>query len=329
MSEREKRALELGEIYASIQGDLVKVKENITSVTKVNFDWLSEQLDYVVKSTGKGIRPALTLLSGKFYDYNLNYLLPMAAAVELMHTATLVHDDAIDKSEVRRGKATIFKIWGEETAVLLGDYLFAKAGEAVADTQSPRVIKLFSQTLATISSGELNQLLGAYKVEQSREEYFRRISGKTASLFSLSTESGAILSEAPEVKVEVLKSYGHNLGIAFQVVDDILDFISNEDTLGKPVGSDLAQGTLTLPAMLLMEHYPEDNPIKKVFENIDREKNIARAIEMVRNSAITDECYKVAAEYCDIARESLKRLPENNSRPVLEALADYIINREK
>lgn len=329
MDRKEKRALELGEILTSIQDDLGKVKDNLTSLTRVDFDWLSEQLGYVVKSDGKGIRPALTLLAGKFYHYNLGYMLAMATAVELMHTATLVHDDAIDKSDVRRGKATIYKIWGEETAILLGDYLFAKAGEAVSDTQSPRVIKLFSQTLATISSGEINQLLGAFKTDQTREDYFQRISGKTASLFSLSTESGAILSEAPETSVNLLKEYGFNLGIAFQVVDDILDFVSTEQALGKPVGSDLAQGTLTLPAMLLVEHYPQDNPIKKVFQNIDREKNIARAIDMVRNSSITDECYKIASGYCHKARQTLSQLPENSSRPVMEALADYIITRAK
>jgi geranylgeranyl pyrophosphate synthase len=216
--------LELSQIYESIQGDLVKVKESLVSVSQIDFPWLSEQLAYVVRETGKGIRPALALLSGKFYNYDLTYLLPMAVSVELMHNATLVHDDAIDKAVVRRGKPTINKIWGEDVAVLMGDYLFAKAGEFVADTQNPRVIKLFSQTLATISSGEINQFLWAFKMAQSRENYLHRIYSKTASLFSLATESGAILSKAPEESVAILKEYGDNLGIAFQIVDDILDF---------------------------------------------------------------------------------------------------------
>ena len=183
--------MKLSKIYEPVQEDLDKVKDCIRSIVKVDFPWLSEQLSHVVKGSGKGIRPALTLLSGKFYDYNLTYLLPMAASVELMHTATLAHDDAIDKSMVRRGMPTIYKIWGEEPAVLMGDYLFAKAGEFVADTKSPHVIKLFSQTLATISSGELRQFLGAFNLERAQQDYFRRISSKTASLFSLSTESGA------------------------------------------------------------------------------------------------------------------------------------------
>jgi len=230
--------LELSQIYAPVQKDLTRVKNRLRSISRIDFPWLSEQLSYVAKGSGKRIRPALTLLAGRFYNYDLKCLLPMAVSVELMHTATLVHDDAIDKSMVRRGKPTINKLWGEETAVLLGDYLFARAGMSVADTYNTRVIRLFSQTLATISSGEINQFLEAFNLEQTRQHYFKRIFSKTASLFSLATESGAILSGAPEKSVKLLKEYGDNLGIAFQIVDDILDFTGTEETLGKPVGSD-------------------------------------------------------------------------------------------
>jgi len=321
--------LELNKIYEPVQEDLAKVKDDLRSIIKVDFPWLSEQLGYVVKGGGKGIRPALTLLAGKFYNYNLKYLLPMAVSVELMHTATLVHDDAIDKSGIRRGQPTIYKMWGEEPAVLLGDYLLAKAGESVSDTQNPRVIKLFSQTLATISSSELSQFLGAFKLEQTRQHYFQRISSKTASLFSLATESGAILSGAPEKSVKALKEYGDDLGIAFQIVDDILDFTGTEEELGKPVGSDLSQGTLTLPAMLLLERYPEDNPVKRLFEGKDKQKNIEQAIELIRNSSVVEECHAIASEYCAKACQNLSLLPENTSRQALTALADYVIGRKK
>lgn len=320
--------MELSTIYESVQDDLARVKDSLRALSKIDFLWLSEQLDYVVKSGGKVIRPALTLLAGKLYNYNRRYLLPMATAVELMHTATLIHDDAIDKSLVRRGKPTIYKLWGEETAVLLGDYLFARAGESVSDTKNPRVIKLFSQTLATISSGELSQLRSAFKLDQTRQHYFQRISSKTASLFALATESGGILAEAPENSVKSLKEYGHNLGIAFQIVDDILDFTSSREKLGKPVGSDLAQGTLTLPAMLILERYPGDNPVKGLFENKDRQENIRLAIELIRSSSITEECYRVAAEYSAKACHHLSQLPDNSSHQALIKLADYVINRK-
>jgi octaprenyl-diphosphate synthase len=272
------------------------------------------------------MRPALTLLSGKSFQYDLIYLLPMAVSVELMHTATLVHDDAIDKSLTRRGQATINSVWGDEIAILMGDFLFAKAGEFVADTQTPRVIKLFSQTLGIISSGEIGQFRGAFKLDQKRENYFQRIYRKTGSLFSLSTQSGAILSHAPEESVAVMKEYGDNLGIAFQIVDDILDFTSTEEAMGKPVGSDLMQGTLTLPAMLAIERNPADNPVKRLFETKDK-KNAADAIEMVRNSSIIKECYKIAEEYRDNACRNLKTLPKTASRQALYDLAEFVIKQ--
>jgi geranylgeranyl pyrophosphate synthase len=318
--------LVLSQIYAPIQADLNKVKDTLTSIRRVDFSWLAAQLSHVVRGTGKGIRPALTLLSGKSFEYDLTYLLPMAVSVELMHTATLVHDDAIDKADTRRGQRTINNIWGDEIAILMGDYLFAKAGEFVADTQTPRVIKLFSQTLGTISSGEIVQWRGSYNAAQSREDYFHRIYGKTASLFSLSTQSGAILSKASEDAVAIMKEYGDNLGIAFQIVDDILDFTSTEEVMGKPVGSDLTQGTLTLPAMLAMERHPDDNPIRKFFDTRDK-KYVAQAIQMVLNPDIINECYKVAGEHRDRACRHLKSLPKAGSRKSLTDLADYIIRQ--
>lgn len=318
--------MELKQIYSPVREDLNRVGDTIKSISHVDYDWLAEQLSYLVKEIGKGIRPALTLLSGKSYKYDLTYLLPMAVSVELMHTATLVHDDAIDKALTRRGQATINSIWGDEIAILMGDYLFAKAGEFVSDTQTPRVVKLFSQTLGTISSGEIGQFRGAFNLDQSRDNYFRRIYSKTASLFSLATQSGAILAKAPEEVVNVMKEYGDNLGIAFQIVDDILDFTSTEEAMGKPVGSDLTQGTLTLPAMLLMELYPDDNPVDRLFKTGDK-SNVTRAIEMVLESTIIGDCYKIASEYCSRACQNLNLLPDTAGRESLYALADYVVKQ--
>jgi len=321
--------LPLSTIYQPVEEDLAKVDDLLSSATEVNFPRLAELLSYSLKGRGKRIRPALTLLSGKFYDYNLSSLLPMASAVELMHTATLVHDDAIDQSMVRRGRPTVNEVWGEDKAVLLGDYLFAKAGECAADTQNLRAVKLFSQTLEIISAGEINQAFNAFNLEQTREHYIERISYKTASLFSLATESGAILSQAPEKSAKALKEYGHNLGIAFQIIDDVLDFISTEEEMGKPIGSDLAQGTLTLPAMLILERYPGDNPVKRVFQNRDKQENIKLALELARNSSIVQECYQVAADYCSKACQNLNLLPDNASRRALTELADFVVKRKR
>ncbi len=320
--------MELAEIYEPVREDLVRVQDKMKSVSEVDFPHLSELLSCILVG-GKGIRRALTLLCGKFYNYNIDRLLLMATGVELLHIATLVHDDAIDKSMVRRGRPTINNLWGQERAVLLGDYLFARAGELTADTQNLRVVMLFAQTLETISSGEINQILNAFNLKQTREDYLQRISSKTASLFILATESGAILSQAPEKSVKLLKEYGYNLGIAFQIVDDILDFAGTEQELGKPIGSDLAHGTLTLPAMFLLERYPEENPVKRLFQNEDREKNVKLAIELVRDSPIIEECYDVASSYCSRACQNLDLLPDNASRQALLKLADYTITRRK
>ena len=325
--------MELNAIYELVQEDLAKVESQIKSVSKVDSPVLAELTSYILVG-GKGIRPALTLLSGKFYNYNLDLLLPMASAAELMHTATLVHDDAIDNSPVRRGRATINKVWGEDKAILLGDYLFAKAGEFVATTGNLRVIRLFSQTLQTISSGELSQAFDAFNLEQTRDHYLQRISSKTASLFSMATESGAVLSQAPEDSVQVLKEYGYNLGIAFQIVDDVLDFIGTEEEMGKPVGSDLAQGTLTLPAMLILGRYPEGNPVRELFNDHDmpegdKQKEIKQAMELVRNSSIVQECYEVVSDYCAKACRKLDLLPDNPSRQALTDLAELVISRKR
>ena len=313
------------------------------SVSQADLSWLPEQLAYdlrdsgkltellthSLKGGGKRIRPALTLLSGKFYNYDLDCLLPMATAVEIMHTATLIHDDAIDKSPVRRGRPTINRVWDNEKAILLGDYLIAKSGALVVTTRNQRVMKLLDQTLMTITGGELAQSFSAFNPEQTRQHYLHRIISKTASLFSLVTESGAILSQAPAKSAKILKEYGHNLGIAFQIVDDIMDFAGTEKEMGKPVGSDLAQGTLTLPAMLLLERYPEDNPVRKVFQNRGGQENIRQAIELVRSSSIVPECYKVASDYCAKACRNLKLLPDTASRQSLIDLADYVVERRR
>jgi geranylgeranyl pyrophosphate synthase len=327
------RLLQLSEIYKPIRQDLTRVESQLRSVSEVDFPELAELLSYILTG-GKGIRPALTLLSGKFYHYNPDLHLPMATAVELMHTATLVHDDAIDNSSVRRGRPTINRLWGEDRAVLLGDYLFAKAGEFAAVTGNLRVIRLFALTLQIISSGEISQTFDAFNLEQTRDHYLHRISRKTASLFSLATESGAILSQAPEESIQVLKEYGCNLGIAFQIVDDILDFVGTEEEMGKPVGSDLAQGTLTLPAMLLLEHYPEDNPVKELFSDHDmpegdKQKRIKQAIDLVRHSSIVQECYEVASDYCAKACRRLGLLPDNPSCQALKDLADLVMSRRR
>ena len=321
--------MQLKDIYAPIQKDLLIVEDRLKSTGVVAAPWLGDLLAHALKGGGKRLRPAMALLSGSFYDYNPERLMPMILAVEIMHLATLVHDDTIDNSFVRWGRPTVNKIWGMEKAVLLGDYLFAKAGDLTASTENLRVIKLLPQTLMIITNGELAQSASAFQLNQSREQYIFRISSKTAALFVMAMESGAVLSHAPEKSIRILHDYGYYLGHAFQIIDDILDFIGTEEEMGKPVGSDLAQGTVTLPTLILMERYPQDNPVKRLFQGEAKPGNLKKAIEMVRNSTIIPECFDVAAGYCKQACHNLKSLPENEARVSLANLADFIVSRRR
>jgi len=320
----------LAEIYAPVAPELAAVEARLKALSKTDFPHLSKLLAHSLKGTGKRIRPALTLLCGQFYEYDVERLVAMATAVEVLHTATLVHDDAIDHSLVRRSRPTVNQLWGEEQAVLLGDYLFAEAGALTASTDNLRVIKLFAQTLKTISSGELDQAINTFTLRQSREQYIRRIARKTATLFATATESGSVLSRAPEDSIQVLIEYGHNLGIAFQIVDDVLDFVGTSEELGKPVGSDLLQGTVTLPLQLAIERYPRERAIKELFHDRGDRTNAAAVIELVRSSPeIIQECYRVAAEYCERASQNLHRLPAVRSLRSLTDLTCYVVRRKK
>jgi geranylgeranyl pyrophosphate synthase len=198
----------LNEIYKPVQDGLKEVEKTLKSVSDVKTPLLAELLSYLLQNGGKRIRPALTLLAGKFQDYNVEILKPMAAGLEMLHIATLVHDDIVDHSATRHGKPSVSSAWGETSALLLGDYLFARAGHLVAGTGVLRVVRLFSQTLMTISSGELAQIGIFFDRKKARQHYFEWVSAKTACLFSTATESGAVLGNCSEDTITALQAYG-------------------------------------------------------------------------------------------------------------------------
>lgn len=318
---------QVGKFYEPIQSDLLQVGEKIKNLSNEQFPFLGELLTHTLESEGKRLRPAITILTSKFHDNDGNHPTLMAAAVELLHIATLVHDDTVDNADVRRGKATASSLWGEQVAVLLGDYLFATSATFVCDTYNIRVVRRFSETIMELSSGELMELVGAYNVNLTREEYWRRLYNKTASLFCTSAESGAVLSGASDSISQSFREYGYNLGMAFQVVDDILDFEGDAAEIGKPVGNDLLQGTVTLPAIMLLERHPEDNPIGKLFQKNNMDYYLERVVEMIQNSAIISDSYSVASDFCHKAREALADLPDNAYKRSLIELTEYVTAR--
>ena len=316
--------MSIGSIFKPVQPEMAQIEDRLDEVASTAPLEMIDQLKHALKDGGKRIRPALTLLTGKFCKYNLDLLLPMATGVELLHTATLVHDDTIDDSQLRRGKASIKHRWGNSNAVLLGDYLFATSAGMVAETRNIRVIKLFAQTLMTICTGEIEESISIFN--KSRERYFQTIGDKTASLFAAATESGAVLSKAPENVVQSLKSYGYNLGMSFQIVDDILDFVGQKETLGKPVASDLSKGIFTLPVILLFER-PESDEVREAFEK-DSRRGTKQLMEMVYNSSVLDEGYRIAQDFASRACSALERLPRNTVYNSLTDLAGYVTERK-
>ena len=318
-------------IYQPIREDLAHVEQRLRELSKVETPHLPELLDYVFQSRGKRVRPAITLLAASFHHHDHDLQIVMAAAVELLHIATLIHDDTIDNSPLRRGRATVSDLWGEDVAVLLGDYVFATSATFVCETNNVRAIRRFSETIMELSSGELLEYFNAHNWKETREDYVDRIYRKTASLFRTAAETGSILSGADESVIGALQSYGYNIGMAFQIVDDILDVQGDSQEIGKPVGNDLAQGVMTLPAFMLMENYPGDNPIEELFRNKTQDlgDGLRRVLEMIQNSAIIDDCYAVARDYCSKASGSLQSLPDGPARGSLLQISNYVMERTR
>ena len=321
--------MQVTSIYRPVQEGLARVEDQLKDVAKLPFPFLAKLLSHVLDTQGKRVRPAITLLAASFHPHDGQKTELLATAVELLHIASLIHDDTVDESDVRRGKATISSVWGRNAAVLLGDFIFASSAAFVCDTGNIRVIRRCSETIMELSSGELREMAESYNSNQTREQYFERIYEKTASLFTTAGETGAILSGAPEEFVEALKSYSCNLGMAFQIVDDILDFDSTEQEVGKPVGNDLSHGTITLPAIIALERYPEDNPIAALADRPDDEEGLRRAVDMVRNPSIIEESYAVANEFARKGTDTLKILPQSPSRDSLCQLAEFIVTRRR
>ena len=315
-------------LYGPVADDLPRVVLALKSIaSNVEFAFLQRMLENALAGTGKMMRPAIALLGGRLGTYDLDRLVPLAASVELLHTATLVHDDVIDEARARRGEPTPNALFGNAASVMLGDYMFAHAADFIAQTDSTQVVRIFARTLMMMAKGELHQDMTVFEYSADVQRYLDRITGKTASLFGTAAEGGALVAGAPAAQVEAMRLYGLHLGIAFQIVDDILDFTGDPAVMGKPVGSDLAGGTLTLPAILYMQRKPEDNPVKRAFEGVRRRANLDRAIREIIESDLLDESMRTALRYGEEARAALHTLPVGEVRDTLGGILDYVFSR--
>lgn len=324
------KPLDLKTIYAPVQASLIQVEETMRQAGRVEgFPRLAEFLDYVLDWPGKHLRPVVTLLSSQFHPHPPQAAVAMAAAVEMLHIATLVHDDTVDMADLRRGRATVSNRYGKDVAVLVGDYLFAKSASIACDAGSLKAVQLFARAVMALSSGELRELVTSSVWNHSRDLYLKRIEEKTASLFASAAEVGAVLSGAPDAYADRLRDYGYNLGMAFQIIDDVLDFKGTEETVGKPVGNDLAQGVLTLPAILFVEQHPDDFVVRTAFVARKDPAKVRQAVELIRNSGVLDEAECTAAAFCGKARAALASLPDIPARASLLGLTDYVTQRNR
>jgi len=318
-------------LYGPVADDLPLVEAKLAALADVEVPWLREMLSAVLSGEGKRMRPAVALLAGRLGRYDTELLVPLAASVELLHTATLVHDDVIDAAPERRGRPTAAALFQNTSSVMLGDYMFAHAADFVAETGNIRAIRAFAKTLRVMANGELEQDVSAFEYSEDVQRYFERIAGKTASLFATAAEGGAIVTGAPESAIEAMRRYGQQLGMAFQVVDDVLDFTGEAEEMGKPVASDLRAGTLTLPALLYLHREPENNPVRRAFEGVRPRANLDRAIEAIRAGGALDEAMEVARRFGTEALGALDELDERagdaETREALAGLVAQVLDR--
>ncbi len=317
------------QIFESIRDDLARVEDKLREKPKVEYEVLSAAIEHLLSSGGKRIRPALVILASRLYSPEIgSEAVALAAAVEMLHTASLVHDDLIDGSLLRRGIPTLNAAWTPGATILTGDYLFARAADLAAQAGSLRVMRVFADTLMVICTGELKQQFSDLQTRTRRDDYYARIYAKTASLLTLATLAAGMLRNAPEEQVAALREYGYNLGMAFQVVDDVLDFVGDQMHMGKPVGSDLRQGLVTLPTLCYLEEHPGDPLMVRILQNgRGSDEDIRQAVSAIRDSGAID---RALAEARDLARRSvaaLLPLPAGPPRQAMEDLTDFVVQR--
>lgn len=316
-------------LFDPIRQELERVERKIYQAVQTEDEQLSAIARSLFSHRGKLIRPALVILSSGFHPVAEGQVTALAAAVEMLHTATLVHDDLIDSASLRRGAPTLNSQWNHSIAVLIGDYLFSRAAALAAETGNIRVVNIFSQTLTIICDGELRQHFNRQQLPYSVDDYYRRIFAKTAALFAAATEAGAILSNATQSEIQALRDYGHNVGLAFQIVDDVLDLVGDEDKMGKPAGSDLRQGIITLPMLYFLSQGNDPTTIRRVIDEGHRDAaSVQAAINAIRASGAIETALAEARRFSQYAQEALQALPAHPNRQILFDLADFIIQRD-
>lgn len=322
--------MEIRKTFTPVENDLQEVDNYLQNFLQKDHESLHTGFMHLLKAGGKRIRPAFTLLSAKYGKEESSKIIPIAAAFELVHMASLVHDDVIDRSDLRRGEPTIRALYGNNFSLHFGDYLLAKALCIVEEYKNPRINSLLAWSSMEMCQGEIQQIATAYDLSQSFKQYFYRIKRKTSLLITLSCQAGALATGADPQIVTTLGRYGHYVGMAFQITDDILDYIADEKTMGKPVGSDLQQGIVTLPAIYVLR-YGSDEHKRDLINYLSKPvlgEDVVKAIELVNRTKAIDFSLEITNRYVEKALAQVAKLPDIEATYSLECLAKYVYNRQ-
>ncbi|HET9920255.1 MAG TPA: polyprenyl synthetase family protein [Ktedonobacteraceae bacterium] len=322
----------LSRLFAGIQSDLEKVDVTFEERATSGLDILNSASMHALGSPGKRLRTALTLLSGKLKSYHFEKLLPLSVAFEMVHLATLIHDDIVDNASTRRGNPTVNAIWGDNIAILLGDYYFAKTAGLIADINDNRVDHLFSDTVATVCEGTILEMMTAGRIDLTLDSYYDKISRKTACLMAACCKGGAIVSAATDEEIEHLYDYGMNLGIAFQIIDDVLDYTEDQTTIGKPAGNDLRQGMVTLPLIYALQEQPQNGHYQRVQSLLNnstthKDEDVLAVVDWVTTGDSIERSFSSANAFADKARQALYTFPPSPDRQTLDELIDFVVTR--
>ena len=328
--EGEKRETAVDRLKTLIDDDLTAVNEEILSRMHSRVDLIPELANYLVSSGGKRLRPMLTLAAAKLCGFDGRSHIALATAVEFIHTATLLHDDVVDGSELRRGKTAANLVYGNQSTVLVGDYLFSRSFQLMVTTGHLRVLDILSNAAAVIAEGEVLQMATANNTATTEDTYLQVIQAKTAALFAAATQVGAVIAARPDAEEEALESYGRNLGIAFQLVDDALDYSGTQAKLGKSVGDDFREGKITLPVVLAFRRGDDEERDfwKRTMEKGDQsDADLGHAMNLLTKHGTVDATIERARHYGSIAEDALAIFPESETRQVLQDLVEFCISR--
>ncbi|MFD2762233.1 heptaprenyl diphosphate synthase component II [Lentibacillus juripiscarius] len=321
--------MKLTKTYGHLKKELDMIEHALADAIQAEHDILRETSTQLLQAGGKRIRPVFVLLCGQLGEYNAERVKTAAVSLELIHMASLVHDDVIDDASLRRGKPTIKALYGNRTAMYTGDFILARALENITKLENPAAHRVLSKTMVQVAKGEIEQIRDKYNWDQNLRNYLRRIKRKTALLIAASCKLGAIASGVPEERAVKLFRYGYYIGMSYQIIDDILDFTASENQLGKPAGNDLLQGNVTLPVLIAMKDPSFDRKLRDTFANPElvTPASMVPLIESLKQTGAIASSYRISDLYLQKALKQLDDIPHHIAKHTLQTIAKYIGKR--